>query len=115
MGANGNYIDLYLGNVELIETDVRIKLDNSIQNLESIITFATVDFFDHDTQNTIIAEGLKTKYNFQVGYKVQLDQFLIDYIRTNCIKIEVFCGNGEEPMKLGVGEIPLLDLELKNN
>lgn len=60
LGANGNFVDLYLGSVELFETDVKLKMGDQIPNLDGIITFATVDFYDHETQHTIIAEGLKS-------------------------------------------------------
>lgn len=36
------------------------------------------------------------------------------YIKTNDIKIEIYCGNGEEPINLGHGNIKLVELEKQN-
>ncbi|KRX10045.1 C2 domain [Pseudocohnilembus persalinus] len=110
-----NSLDVYLGVIDISEPDARILTEELVPNLRNLLSFVTVDFFNHDTQHSTITEGIKSKINFQVSFKVDIDEFLYKHITTNSIKLELYCGNGEEPLKLGEGSIPLLDLDVKND
>lgn len=59
-----------------------------------MLTFATVDFYNHDTEHTPIAEGAETMYKFQISYKVIVDEYLVNYFKTNSVKIEVYSSLG---------------------
>ena len=49
----------------------------------------TVDFYNHDTQHSSIAEGLHTNFNFQISYRVSTDEFFIKYLENGFLKLEL--------------------------
>ena len=53
--ANTNYFDLFLGDLHLLET--MMKTVFSIHNADSCLVMATVDFYNHNTENTKPVHG----------------------------------------------------------
>ena len=80
----------------------------------NLLSFITSDFYNHDTQHTNISEGVIPNYNFQMTYKVQIDQFFVQYLETNSIKIDVYGAIGTDAVKLGSANIKLNDLIIEN-
>lgn len=44
------------------------------------MSFLTVDFYNHDTDHTNVAEGLRYDFRYRMSFKVQVDQTLINYL-----------------------------------
>lgn len=49
-------MDLFIGKVDINE-DVCLRSCDKITNISNILTFFTVDFYNHETQHTTIIEG----------------------------------------------------------
>ena len=47
------------------------------KNIKNLLSFLTIDFYNHDTVHTGIFEGLQTNYDFKVSFKVTVDEFFI--------------------------------------
>lgn len=71
-----NYLDLFIGEANLDENTIRNLLPYQ-DNISNLLSFLTIDFYNHDTVHTGISEGLRTNYDFQVAFKVTVDEFLI--------------------------------------
>ncbi len=80
-----------------------------------LLTFLTIDFYNHETQHTNIAEGLITNFNFQITFKVKCDEFFIKFLESDFIKIELYAAKGEDAIKLGYCNIPLIELKTRNS
>ncbi len=78
------------------------------------MTFLTIDFYNHETQHTNISEGSMTKYNFQVSFRVVVDDFLLHFLETNFLKLDVFATAGSDAIRLGSANIDLSEL-VQNN
>ncbi|KAJ4455536.1 putative Protein fantom [Paratrimastix pyriformis] len=62
----------------------------------SLSTLAAVDFFMHDTQATQPAQGLLPDFNFMARYRVTSDAFLLHYMHTHPVEIQLFrCDRGD--------------------
>jgi len=48
---------------------------------KTLITFVTVDFFDHDTETSSIAEGYRPVYQCQFSFKNKVDEFFVSHIQ----------------------------------
>ena len=94
----------------------RFLSDKQVKNRDpkKLLSFLTVDFYNHDTLHSSIAEGLDSNFNFQVGYKVISDDFFIKHLETGFIKFEIYCSEGMDALKLGECSISLRDLLNKN-
>jgi hypothetical protein len=67
---------LYLSDSNLDENAIK-KLIPNVENIKNLLSFLTIDFYNHDTVHTGIFEGLKTNYDFKVSFKVIVDEFFI--------------------------------------
>ncbi len=85
-----------------------------IRDPKKLLSFLTVDFYNHDTLHSSIAEGLDSNFNFQVAYKVISDDFFIKHLETGFIRFEIYCSEGMDAIKLGDCSISLRELLNKN-
>lgn len=51
--------------------------------------FVVIDFFDYDSQTTSLLSGLKPVWDFATTYKINVDDFLLRYIATDVITLEL--------------------------
>lgn len=113
--AGANYLDLFLGKIDFDPDNIKQKLYAQIADLKQVVTFAVVDFYDHDTVYSLPAEGMKSSYNFEANYKIIMDEHLIYHFKTSNVNIEVYAAaSGNEPIKIGEGAISLNELLNKN-
>ena len=111
--TTNNMLDIYIGDVDFEPTDIGIMTSNRINDPESLShlnTFCTIDFYNHETQHSNIAVGIKTQYKFQVCFKVTVDEFFVQFLNTGQIKIEIYAAVQTEPLKIGQALIPLNQL-----
>ena len=83
-----NVFDLWIGQVDFDMGAVNRILENKDPNrlnrdVKKMLTFVTVDFYNYDTQNSTIVEGLRSNYNFQVAYRVVADELFIRFKKYN--------------------------------
>lgn len=115
-----NYLDLFLGSVQFDQALLGARLSRQPAEMRKLLTFAIVEFYDHDSQHTVPVEGVEGNYGFEANFKVTIDEHLVYYLKTNQIKVEIYmttnkAGGGTDVTKLGEGRIPLNDLLIKNN
>ena len=81
-----------------------------IRDIKNLMSFRTVDFYNHDTDHTQIAEGLRYDFRHRMSFRVQVDQTLISYFERDSIKIELWGSEGSAAPLLGTGNINLKEL-----
>lgn len=84
-----------------------------IRDIKNLMSFLTVDFYNHDTDHTQIAEGLRYDYRHRMSFKVQVDQNLIGFFERDSIKIELWGSEGSAAPLLGSGNITLKELVVR--
>jgi len=110
-----NYFDFWIGSNTLEQANLLFASDNRLKASDKLLTFCTIDFYNHDTQHTNIAQGFYANYNFQVSYKVNCDEFFLQFLEVGSLKLEIYATQGIEPIKLGSLLVPLRELITRNN
>ena len=104
-----NYLDFFIGEANLDEQAISKLIPNG-ETIKNPLSFLTIDFYNHDTIHTGITEGLKTNYDFQVSFKVQVDEFFIMFLETESLIMELYVSNGADATRIGYAELNLKSL-----
>lgn len=56
----------------------------------AVQTFVTIDFYNHDTRNSDLAEGFEPNYSTQFSFKNIVDDFYVTYLEKNTVTVEFF-------------------------
>lgn len=52
----------------------------TIKDIKNLMSFLTVDFYNHDTDHTQIAEGLRFDFRNRMSFRVTVDETLMHYL-----------------------------------
>ncbi|CAI9618039.1 unnamed protein product [Staurois parvus] len=77
-------------------------------------TFCTYAFYDFELQTTPIMRGLQPSYEFTSQYVVQVDEFFLQYIQKNTVRLEVHLAIGTDFKTIAVCQLKLQDILEKN-
>lgn len=105
-GLNDNALDLYIGEAffeEGLERELGFRLAN-------IMSFLSVDFYMHETETSNLISGARPIYNFQLSFKVVVDEHLIHYLESDFIMLDIYYIKDNVQALLGKGKIPLQEL-----
>ena len=74
-----NVLDFVVQDAEYYFEAFRQVLDERelMLHQKTLITFATIDFYNHDTETSQIAEGFRPLYNTQFSFKNKVDDFYV--------------------------------------
>jgi len=76
-----------------------------------VITLVTVDFYNHGTETTQLAEGVNANYQTQMSFKNKVDDFYITFLQKQTLKMDVYLsGNKGGAFHLGKCEVFLREL-----
>lgn len=79
----------------------------------SVKTFITLDFFNHDTRNTDMVTGYEPQFKTLFSFKNSVDDFYIKHLHQETILVEVFTIKGSRTRtteKIGEAKLPLVIL-----
>lgn len=82
-----NYLDLYITSANYDIESVQNKIGLQIDDLMS---FISVDFYLHETQTSNLMSGKNPNYNFQLSFKVTVDDNFIIFLQDDNIIIELY-------------------------
>ena len=114
LAINENALDVYFGEC-LYEEELSEELG---YNIEDMLSFFSVDFYEHETQTSDILSGKNPMFNFQIIFKVDVNESLLNYLDNDGIIIEVYSIRDNVQMIFGEGKISLkelLDIEYSND
>jgi hypothetical protein len=75
-----------------------------------IVSFLTVDFYNHDTQHSHFAEGNARKLDNNFSFRVEMNQSLMKFLTKQTLVLELWSPQGSSTVMLGKGEVWLRDL-----
>ena len=107
---NENALDVYFGEC-IYEKDLEDKIG---YDMDDMLSFFTVDFYMHETQTSDILNGPNPMFNFQILFKVDVNEGFLNYLKNEYLSIEVYSLRDNVQVILGEGKISLNEL-LENN
>ena len=76
----------------------------------ALITVVTIDFYNHNTETTQMAEGKIANYQSQFSFVNKVDNFYISHLMKETLKMDVYVSRNNSAVHLGRCEIMLRDL-----
>ena len=76
----------------------------------SLITVVTLDFYNHSTETTQMAEGIRPNYQSQFSFVNTIDNFYVTFLQKNSMKMDVYLSRNDAAVHLGRCEILLKEL-----
>lgn len=80
------------------------------EDLRSLITVVTLDFYNHSTETTQMAEGVKANYQSQFSFVNTVDNFYVTFLQKNSLKMDVYLSRNNAAVHLGRCEVLLKEL-----
>ncbi|KAM5138711.1 protein fantom [Mantella aurantiaca] len=77
-------------------------------------TFCTYAFYDYELQTTPIVRGLQPAYEFTSQYLVQVDDFFLQFIQKNTVRLEVHLAIGTDFKTIAVCQLRFQEILEKN-
>ena len=108
VGTNENIVDLWLGEGEFYQ--LRLNEVLTRENISELVTFLTVDFYNHETQVTNICTGVKPYYNIHISFKVTVDDHFLMYLEKGYVTLDAVASKEQGQISLGSGKIFLMEL-----
>lgn len=107
-----NVLDFVIQDAEYYYDAFKSVLDERELSLHSktLVTFVTMDFYNHDTETSQLAEGYKPLYNTQFSFKNRVDDFYVQYLQRNTLKMDVYISKNNAAVHLGRAEINLREM-----
>ena len=107
-----NVLDFVIQDAEYYYDAFKSVLDERELTLHSktLVTFVTMDFYNHDTETSQLAEGYKPLYNTQFSFKNRVDDFYVQYLQRNTLKMDVYISKNNAAVHLGRAEINLREM-----
>ena len=106
LGINENALDIYFGEC-VYEEDLNNELGYSV---EDMLSFFSVDFYTYETQTSDILNGKNPMFNFQLIFKVDINENFLNYLEKDKLIVEVYQLRDNVQMILGRGAIGLKEL-----
>jgi hypothetical protein len=107
-----NVMDFVIQDAEYYYDAFKSVLDERELALHSktLVTFVTLDFYNHDTETSQLVEGYRPLYNTQFSFKNRVDDFYVQYMQRNTLKMDVYISKNNAAVHLGHAEINLREL-----
>ena len=112
MMPDENVLDLAIDSADFSTQALESSVDRRKVTLapRAFFTFVAVDFFNHDTKPSEIADGFTPIYATQFSFKNKVDNFYLQHLMRNYVKVEVFVSTAQQAVHIGVARILLRGL-----
>lgn len=105
-----NILDLALDKAEYYTNSLLQVVESDVVSEKGFLTFFTVEFFDHDVKATDVNKGLEPAYSTLFSFKNKVDDYYIEFLQTNRIKLELFLNKSQKAKKIGFANVALREL-----
>lgn len=107
-----NVLDFVIKDAEYYFDAFKYVLDERelMMHQKTLITFVTCDFYNHDTETSQIAEGFQPLYNTQFSFKNKVDDFYVQYLQKQHLKLDIYISKNNSAIHLGHAEIALREI-----
>jgi hypothetical protein len=110
--TNENILDFVIEGGEFYFEQFRQVLDERelAVHQKTLITFVSADFYNHDTETSQVAEGYRPVYKTQFSFKNKVDDFYVQYVQRQSLKLDVFISKSNAAIHLGQATVQLREL-----
>lgn len=110
--SDENVLDFVIQDAEYYYDAFKSVLDEKelVLHSKTLVTFVTLDFYNHDTETSQLAEGYRPLYNTQFSFKNRVDDFYVQFIQRNTMKMDIYISKNNAAVHLGRAEINLREL-----
>lgn len=105
-----NILDLALDKAEYYTNSLHQVVESDVISDKSFLSFFTVEFFDHDVKATDVTNGLEPSYSTLFSFKNKVDDYYIQFLQSNRIKLELFLNKSQKVKKIGFANVALREL-----
>ena len=106
LSMNENALDIFFGEC-VYEDGLSEELGF---NIDHILSFFSVDFYIHETQTSDILNGKTLQFNFQITFKIDMNEKFISYLESEYIYIDIYSLRDNVQTIFGKGKISLKEL-----
>ena len=106
LSMNENALDIFFGEC-VYEDGLSEELGF---NIDHILSFFSVDFYVHETQTSDILNGKTPQFNFQITFKIDMNEKFITYLESEYIYIDMYSLRDNVQTIFGKGKISLKEL-----
>lgn len=106
LSLNENALDIFFGEC-IYEDGLGEELGF---NIEHMLSFFSVDFYLHETQTSDILNGKTPNFNFQLTFRIIVDDNFINYLQSNYINVDIYSLRDNVQTIFGRGKINLKEL-----
>jgi hypothetical protein len=105
-----NVLDFAVDKGEYYGNSLLQVVDSDFVSEKGLLTFITVEFYDHDTKATDVVNGLTPSYSTLFSFKNKIDDYYIQFLQGNRVKLEIFINKAQRVQKIGFGNVALREL-----
>ena len=98
-----NYFDMFLGTLSLEEASLLKHPNNKIKQVAQLVSFLTVDFYNHETQHSHFVEGTPRNLASNFSFRVEMDLSLARFMSRQAVRLELWSPQGNATVQLGRG------------
>lgn len=84
--------------------------NNKIKQAAQLVSFLTIDFYNHETQHSHFVEGTPRNVASNFSFRVEVDLSLARFLSRQAVRLELWSPQGNATVQLGRGEVWLRDL-----
>ena len=106
LSMNENALDIFFGEC-VYEDGLSEELGF---NIDHILSFFSVDFYVHETQTSDILNGKTPQFNFQITFKIDMNEKFITYLESEYIYLDIYSLRDNVQSIFGKGKISLKEL-----
>jgi len=77
---------------------------------QSFVTLVTCDFYNHGTETSQMADGMRPNYQTQLSFKNKVDDFYVTFLQKQCLKMDVYLSKNNAAVHMGRCEVMLKEL-----
>jgi hypothetical protein len=105
-----NILDFALDKAEYYSNSLYQVVETDVISEKGFLTFFTVEFYDHDVKATDVTNGLEPAYSTLFSFKNKVDDYYIQFLQSNRVKLELFINKSQKVRKIGFANIALREL-----
>ena len=105
-----NVMDFVVMDGEYVWDGIKQVMDERELHSKTLITFVTVDFYNHDTETSQMAEGFRPLYNTQFSFKNKVDDFYVHFLQKSTLKMDVYISKNNAAVHIGSAEVFLREV-----
>ena len=107
-----NFLDIIVKDAEYYFESFKQVLGDRESQLyqKSLVTFVTIDFYNHNTETSQLSEGFRPLYNTQVSFMNKVDDFYVQSLQKDYLKIDAYISKNNSVIHLGHCRVLLREL-----